>query len=196
MEKTSQKREIEQSLYKEHGILHFRTAKKSIPLLKKVAGEDLKKTMPLILRGNIFRSQDNFENAIDFHQKPKVPLPRFLLGEAYIRLEMFDDAMSEFQKAYAFNPDSVALNLLIGKIYERKDDFLSASTEYQKAFQKELASVLKFTGGKCGYQISKWVGRCPESKEWDINSFDMHKPEQNYWIKLPAQLLPLPAVQP
>lgn len=117
-----------------------------------------------------------YQDAIN--KKPKVPLLHFLLGEAYIRFEMFDDAMSEFQKAYAFNPDSIALNLLIGKIHERKDDFQSASTEYQKAFQKELASVLKFTCGKCGHQISKWVGRCPECKEWDINSFDIQKSEQ------------------
>lgn len=117
-----------------------------------------------------------YQDAIN--KKPKVPILHFLLGEAYIRFEMFDDAMSEFQKAYVFNPDSIALNLLIGKIHERKDDFQSASTEYQKAFQKELASVLKFTCGKCGYQVSKWVGRCPECKEWDINSFDIQKSEQ------------------
>ena len=117
-----------------------------------------------------------YQNAIN--KKPKVPLLHFLLGEAYIRFEMFDDAMSEFQKAYAFNPDSIALNLLIGKIYEKKDDFQSASSEYQKAFQKELASVLKFTCGKCGYQTSKWVEQCPQCKEWDIISFDIHKSEQ------------------
>ena len=117
-----------------------------------------------------------YQDAIN--KKPKVPLLHFLLGETYIRFEMFDDAMSEFQKAYAYNPDSIALNLLIGKIYERKDDFESASGEYQKAFQKELESVLKFTCGKCGFQVNKWVGRCPECKEWDINSFDIHKHSQ------------------
>ncbi len=117
-----------------------------------------------------------YQDAIN--KKPDVPLLHFLLGEAYIRFEMFDDAMSEFQKAYAFNKDSIALNLLIGKIYERKDDFQSASIEYQKVFQKELASSLKFTCGKCGYQLRKWVGRCPECKEWDIKSFDIQKPEQ------------------
>ena len=117
-----------------------------------------------------------YKDAIN--KKSKVPLLHFLLGEAYIRFEMFDDAMSEFQKAYAFNTDSIALNLLLGKIYERKDDFQSASIEYHKAFQKELASALKFTCEKCGYQLSKWVGRCPECKEWAIKSFDIHKPEQ------------------
>ena len=127
--------------------------------------------------------RDRPEKVIELYQdaiskNPKAHLLHFLLGETYIRFEMFDDAMSEFQKAYAFNTDSIALNLLIGKIYERKDDFQSASIEYQKAFQKELASALKFTCGKCGYRASKWVGRCPECKEWDIKSFDINRPEQ------------------
>lgn len=117
-----------------------------------------------------------YQNAIK--KKPNYPLLHFLLGEAYIRFEMFDDALSEFKNAYAFYPDSIALSLLIGKIYEKKDDFQSASGEYQKAFKKELSSVLKFTCGKCGFQISKWVGRCPECKEWDIKSFDINKPNQ------------------
>ena len=117
-----------------------------------------------------------YKNAIN--KKPKTPLLHFLLGEAYIRFEMYDDAMEEFQKAYAYNPDSIALSLLIGKTYERKDDFNSASDEYQKAFEKELASVLQFTCGSCGYRASKWLGRCPQCKEWDIMSFDINRPAQ------------------
>jgi lipopolysaccharide biosynthesis regulator YciM len=86
--------------------------------------------------------------------------------------------MTEFQKAYTYNPDSIALNLLIGKMFEKKDDFKSASREYHKAFQKELSAVLKVTCGKCGYQISKWVGRCPKCKDWDIKGFDINKTGQ------------------
>lgn len=117
-----------------------------------------------------------YQGAIE--KKSNVPLLHFLLGEAYVRFEMFDDAMGEFQKAHTHYPDSIALNLLIGKIFERKDDFKSASIEYQKAFKKELSSFLKFTCSKCGYQISKWVGRCPKCKEWSIGGFDINKSGQ------------------
>ncbi len=118
-----------------------------------------------------------YQDAIN--KKPNTPVLHFLLGEAYIRFEMFDDAMIEFQKAYTYNPDSIALNLLIGKMFEKKDDFQSASREYHKAFQKELSAALKVSCGKCGYQTSKWVGRCPNCKDWDIKSFDIKKTGQN-----------------
>lgn len=140
---------------------------------------------PMILKraDKFYIDQNRPKEVIQLYQdaiskRAKVPLLHFLLGEAYIRFEMFDNALSEFQKAYTYNPDSIALNLLIGKIYEKKDDFQSASIEYQKAFEKELASVLRFTCGKCGYQINKWVERCPKCKEWDIKNFDINKPDQ------------------
>ncbi len=140
---------------------------------------------PLLLKriDKFYIDQNQPKEVIQLYQcaiekNPNAPLLHFLLGEAYIRFEMFDDAMLEFQKAYTYKSDSIALNLLIGKIFERKDDFQSASREYQKAFQKELSSVLKLTCGKCGYQISKWAGRCPKCKDWSIKGFDINKSGQ------------------
>lgn len=121
---------------------------------------------------DLYLEMDQPDRAIEIYKSaikrdPNSQALRFYLGRLYYRLEMIDEA---FDLLSGLDTDGVRisdLHKLLGSLYLRKDSLMPAVEEFKKAINFDKAFVVSYSCASCGFQIAKWLGRCPKCGQWD-----------------------------
>ncbi|MBE9537024.1 MAG: hypothetical protein IMF07_07555 [Proteobacteria bacterium] len=95
------------------------------------------------------------------------PLLHLFLGKLYLRLEMKDDAIERFEKAYELGLESPYLSRLQGEVAYRSGNFEEAASRFKEAMGQKRQILIPFICTSCGDESNDWHGTCPECGEWD-----------------------------
>lgn len=87
--------------------------------------------------GRMEQAKANAEKAVELLQSPSEDSEFFARGVAHLRLENYDVAIADFDKAIQLNPQWGNLYLARGSAYSLKKDYDSAIANFDKAIQIE-----------------------------------------------------------
>jgi len=91
-----------------------------------------------------------------------------LLADAYLQLEMPDEALAELMKIGEQNSlDSPLYYHSLAKIYEKKGDWKGALETLKLALNQDDFSLQSYRCKECGQQMEEWSARCPRCRKWN-----------------------------
>ncbi|MCX8034289.1 MAG: tetratricopeptide repeat protein [Thermodesulfovibrio sp.] len=96
---------------------------------------------------------------------------KILLGRAYYRLEMIDDAieiLSSIDSTACVNP---MLNCIKGLLYLRRNQINKALSEFKELCPENKVSSIYYKCKVCNSLFDEWAGRCSVCGSW--NSFEI-----------------------
>jgi tetratricopeptide (TPR) repeat protein len=126
----------------------------------------------------LYLSQDKPSAIIEaykdaIHRSPEEVRLNFLLGKLYLRLEMLDETMGQFEEVLSKGTDSPSVHFMIGEVHDRFHRYQEASTEYKKAaLTLRDGNGLLYACTICKTQSEHWMDRCPHCHNW--NTYQMN----------------------
>jgi tetratricopeptide (TPR) repeat protein len=118
--------------------------------------------------------QDNPQGAIDTYKRALKTerddlYLRFLLGKLYLRLEMIDQALEEFQAIEGqIAESSPIINYFIAKSLQKRDEYKEAYESLLKVQEdKEGIVEIGYVCTHCNKMESQWAARCPSCGNWN-----------------------------
>lgn len=102
------------------------------------------------------------------------------LGKLFLRLEMNDEAVEQFLKAEALDPEREALHILLAEALRRRGRYESACQHYQSAFGYRRRYLIPFRCSGCGTATIKWTARCPSCGTW--NGFEIERGRREFAV--------------
>lgn len=105
-------------------------------------------------------------------QNPSRPELSLLLAEAYLRLEMPDEALAEIKSVEEECGQYPASHFSLARIYEKKKVLDAALEAYKTAFELQQSLFKPFICKNCGTRLEEWLDRCPSCKDW--NTIDLN----------------------
>ena len=89
-----------------------------------------------------------------------------MAGEAYLRLEILEEALEAFKKAEATFSSWSGFHLFLGRLHEKKGESKVALQELKSAFEHQSFLITPYSCLHCSYTTPKWSGRCPSCQQW------------------------------
>lgn len=98
---------------------------------------------------------------------------KFLLGRAYLRLQMSDESL-EILESLDNAVSSPEFYVLRGELYLKRNQNLKALEELKKASEIYKSCQPVYCCSKCGKKSCEWSGRCDECMEWNTYQTDFY----------------------
>jgi lipopolysaccharide biosynthesis regulator YciM len=123
---------------------------------------------------DIFIGSSQPERALALYKTVLISRPsdidiNIFLARLYLRLEMLDDAVSEFERIQNDLEGSYYLELLLAETYMRRSETDKAARLFKKALNLNDVPQPSFSCAQCGFGSEMWLSRCARCDEW--NSF-------------------------
>ncbi|MFQ5647068.1 MAG: tetratricopeptide repeat protein, partial [bacterium] len=94
-----------------------------------------------------------------------------LLGHLYLRLEMLDEAVAQFEEVVNKGHDVPALHIYRAELLQRLENYEKACNEYRIGCSLENNKILVFSCANCSFESSTYLHRCPQCSRWNL--FDL-----------------------
>jgi tetratricopeptide (TPR) repeat protein len=125
----------------------------------------------------LYLSRDNPSAIIETYKdairrSPSEVRLSFLLGKLYLRLEMLDEAMGQFEDVLSKGTEFPLVHFMIGEVHDRFRRYQEAGEAYKKAAQIPAeGNGLLYNCTTCHNRTTDWRDRCPHCHNW--NTFQM-----------------------
>jgi lipopolysaccharide biosynthesis regulator YciM len=121
---------------------------------------------------DLYLGRSEPEKALETFRKALEKRPRdidlnIFLARLYLRLEMVDEAIAEFERIQNDLEGSYYLELLLAEAYLRRNQSDKAARLLKKALKLADVPQPSFSCTNCGRSVSEWLSRCPRCNEWD-----------------------------
>jgi lipopolysaccharide biosynthesis regulator YciM len=118
------------------------------------------------------------DGAINLYKTALSARPRdidinIFLGRLYLRLEMLDEAVKEFERIQNDLEGSYYLELLLAETYIRQGETDKAARFFKKALKLDDVPQPNFSCTPCGFATDTWLARCPRCDKW--NAFKINR---------------------
>lgn len=125
----------------------------------------------------LYLSQDNPSAIIEAYKDAIRRSPDdvrlcFLLGKLYLRLEMLDEAIGQFEEVLSKGTEFPLVHFMIGEIHDRFRRYQEAGKAYKNAARIPAeGNGLLYNCTTCHNRTTDWLDRCPNCHNW--NTFQM-----------------------
>lgn len=99
-------------------------------------------------------------------RNPQDPYVVLMAGEAYLRLEMLEEALEAFRRVEVDFSAWSGIHLFLGRIQEKNGGDKAALEELKLAYEHQDFWVNPYLCQVCRYPASQWSGRCPSCLRW------------------------------
>ena len=118
-----------------------------------------------IARSDPDKALETFRQALA--SKPRDIDLNIFLARLYLRLEMVDEAISEFERIQNDLEGSYYLELLLAEAYLRRNQSDKAAHLFKKALKLADVPQPSFSCTDCGHSSDEWLSRCQMCGEWN-----------------------------
>ncbi|MGE5239516.1 MAG: tetratricopeptide repeat protein [Chloroflexota bacterium] len=112
-----------------------------------------------------------YKNALS--RSPNDHLLRFMLGKAYCRLEMIDDAIEMLNSVDTAVIAAGELFGLRGELYLKRNQVQKAAEEFRRACGVKDCLRVPYRCSNCGGTFDEWSGRCAECGGWNTYAVEL-----------------------
>jgi lipopolysaccharide biosynthesis regulator YciM len=121
---------------------------------------------------DLYIGRSDPEGALSAYKAALASRPRdidinIFLARLYLRLEMLDEAQSEFERIQNDLEGSYYLELLLAETYIRRGQNDKAARLLKKALALSGVPQPSFSCSSCGFGSDKWLARCARCARWN-----------------------------
>jgi lipopolysaccharide biosynthesis regulator YciM len=121
---------------------------------------------------DLYLGRSEPDRALEVFRKAQSSRPRdidlnIFLGRLYLRLEMVDEAIGEFERIQNDLEGSYYLELLLAEAYMRRNQSDKSARLLKKALKLNDVPQPSFSCVRCERSSEDWHSRCPRCSEWN-----------------------------